>query len=531
MLGVFLLVGINLYFPGFANGSALSSSHTADENCLLTISDFYPRQGPVGTFVTITGSGFTAATSLKFNNQTAEEFSVISDNEIKARVPSGAMSGPLFIITSDCKIFSTSSFSVLSTFGSNGAADLFISAVVEGSSYNKAVAIANFTGSAVNLGDYAIEVYYNGSSVQSNPVKLDPVSLENNQVWVVVDFQAIDQLEVYADQKKPTITWFNGNDAIVLSKNGIPVDIFGNIGCDPGGGWEDGSHSTLNKTLIRKPHVNSGITQNPGNADVCDFPTLVSEWYVHPVDTYYPIRSHIVDYNPAIPQITAHPSDIGICPEADVAFSVAATNATWYQWKQLVGRSWVDLVGATGAILSLSADELNHGDMFYCEVGNSNGWAASNAVILSFSPDVEAPILILPQQTLEFCVENISEARFDEETMDVVTNNPDWHILRSTELDVPTVNFSDVCCAAETLTLQWKIVFSNGSTFPEEGQLMDGQPSEYFSTLPEGFKLPGHAVDDIEHSIFYRLQDCNNNVGEMQEARIVILSRPQLSKR
>lgn len=502
------------------------------EDCPITISDFYPKQGPAGTYVTITGSGFSEGISVKFNNQTATDITIISANEIIARVPLGTLSGPVFI-ASGCEIFSNTRFEIISTYGTNGATDLFISAVVEGSSYNKAVVIANFTGSPVNLSDYTIEVYFNGSATPNTTatVQLPDIVLENNQVWVVIDYQTEGLLKIYADQVKTTPTWFNGDDAVVLAKNGIPIDIFGNIGCDPGTAWRDGSHSTVDRTLVRKSPVNSGININPGDTLTCLFPALFAQWDVYAQDTYYPIRSHIVDYNPPIPQINTQPADIEICTETIVQFSVSATQATQYQWKKLVNYQWIDLQGETNSTLSFTANQSNEGDIFYCQISNAGGWTASNAVTITFVPDEVAPVLSIQNQVVVFCVENITEAFFDEETMDVVTNNPDWHIVRNTELDLDAANFSDLCCAAETLTLQWKIVFSDGSVFPAGGQFMSGQPSAYFSTLADGFKLPGHATDDVEHSIFYRLLDCNGNTGESHEVKIVILARPQLSKK
>lgn len=507
-------------------------SYQLGEDCQIAISDFQPRQGPAGTYVTITGSGFSEGISVKFNNQIATDVSVISPNEVKARLPEGAFSGPIFI-AADCETFSTTRFEVISTYGTNGATDLFISAVVEGSSYNKAVVIANFTGSPVNLSDYTIEVYFNGTPTLNvtATVQLPNVVLENNQIWVVVDYQADNLLKTYANQIKSTPTWFNGNDAVALAKNGVLIDIFGNIGCNPGTAWRSGSHSTLDRTLIRKPPINAGVNINPGDTLTCLFPTLADEWDVYACDTYYPIRSHIVDYNPSIPHITTQPEDIDICMETVAQLSVSATNVTQYQWKKLKDYRWEDMQGETNSTLNFTANESNDGDIFYCQISNPNGWTASNAVKISFSPDVDAPILSIQNQAVEFCVENITEAYFDEETMDVVANNPDWRILRNTELDIAIENFNDLCCAAEMLTLQWKIVFSDGSTFPADGQFMSGQPSVYFSTLTDGFKLPGHAIEDVEHSIFYRLQDCNGNISEPQEVNIIIMARPQLSKK
>jgi hypothetical protein len=59
-----------------------------------SISGFSPTSGTVGTSVTINGSGFTGTTSVTFNGASAP-FSVVSDGQLAATVPSGATTGPI----------------------------------------------------------------------------------------------------------------------------------------------------------------------------------------------------------------------------------------------------------------------------------------------------------------------------------------------------------------------------------------------------------------------------------------------------
>lgn len=58
------------------------------------ISGFTPTQGTFNSLVTITGTGFTGVFSVRFNGRNAS-FNVVSDTEIRARVPSGAGTGPI----------------------------------------------------------------------------------------------------------------------------------------------------------------------------------------------------------------------------------------------------------------------------------------------------------------------------------------------------------------------------------------------------------------------------------------------------
>jgi IPT/TIG domain len=63
------------------------------------ISSFSPTSGPVGTSVTITGTGFTGATAVAFNGVNTSSYSVNSDTQIAATVPSGATTGPITVTT------------------------------------------------------------------------------------------------------------------------------------------------------------------------------------------------------------------------------------------------------------------------------------------------------------------------------------------------------------------------------------------------------------------------------------------------
>lgn len=77
-----------------------------------TVSGFTPTSGPVGTTVTINGANFTAAMTVKFGSTAATTFSVASDQQITATVPSGAKNGPISITTAAGTGTSTTSFRV-----------------------------------------------------------------------------------------------------------------------------------------------------------------------------------------------------------------------------------------------------------------------------------------------------------------------------------------------------------------------------------------------------------------------------------
>ena len=76
-----------------------------------TLTSFTPLSGPVGTSVTINGTGLTQATYVKFNGESAV-FSVQSDSEITATVPSDATTGKITVTTAGGTAVSTASFTV-----------------------------------------------------------------------------------------------------------------------------------------------------------------------------------------------------------------------------------------------------------------------------------------------------------------------------------------------------------------------------------------------------------------------------------
>jgi hypothetical protein len=64
-----------------------------------TISSFTPTSGVTGTSVTISGTGFTATSTVAFNNANAASITVDSDTQITASAPTGVTTGPISVTT------------------------------------------------------------------------------------------------------------------------------------------------------------------------------------------------------------------------------------------------------------------------------------------------------------------------------------------------------------------------------------------------------------------------------------------------
>ena len=176
---------------------------------------------------------------------------------------------------------------------SNTAKDLFFSGYVKGKSYNKYLEIYKGTGKAVDLSDYKVAIYINGQEKAKYTEELSGI-LEDGEVVVLQHPKSVIYNGVTIES---TSINFNGNYAIALVKISTEsyVDINGCIGHDPGSkGWIDPSDkelSTLDKTLVRKPSVREGVTDNPYEG----FPTLGHEWISYPVDTADYLGSHTMN--------------------------------------------------------------------------------------------------------------------------------------------------------------------------------------------------------------------------------------------
>ena len=142
------------------------------------------------------------------------------------------------------------------------SADLFFSEYIEGSGVNKCLEIANNTGAAIDLsaGDYKVEIYFNGGTTPTSVIALTGV-IATNDVYVLCDDGANGAFLAEADQTSNK-SFFNGDDAVVLTKGGVNIDIIGEIGDDPGSSWTSGSLTTRDFTLVRNVSVVEGVSVN-----------------------------------------------------------------------------------------------------------------------------------------------------------------------------------------------------------------------------------------------------------------------------
>lgn len=161
--------------------------------------------------------------------------------------------------------------------------DLFISEYVEGTSNNKAIEIYNGTGTTIDLSAYVVETYATSASYSLQLTG----TLANNATIVIANPGASFVNQAYVTVTSD-ITFYNGDDAIVLKKNGFVIDSFGQKGVDPGVNWSNNGVATSEQTLRRKATICTG----DANPDDAFDPSL--EWESYPQNTFDGLGSHTV---------------------------------------------------------------------------------------------------------------------------------------------------------------------------------------------------------------------------------------------
>lgn len=153
------------------------------------------------------------------------------------------------------------------------APDLFFSEYIEGSSNNKALEIFNATGAAVDLSNYSLGQYNNGSTSPVYPITLTG-TLSNLATFTIVNSSASTPFLSKANlTTSSSLMGFNGNDAIALRKGTDIIDLIGVIG--------SATDYAINKTLVRKASVSSPVSTWDE-----------AEWDEYPVDTSTYLGSH-----------------------------------------------------------------------------------------------------------------------------------------------------------------------------------------------------------------------------------------------
>jgi hypothetical protein len=162
--------------------------------------------------------------------------------------------------------------------GDTQAGDLIISTYIEGSSWNKAVEIYNGTGKTVDLSKYVIQKQSNGSGNYISTLHLSG-TLDNGKSYAIVHKLAAADLLAKASLVTDSLLQFDGNDAIVLVRSGVIIDMVGQANAGASVYWG------TNITLQRK----SSVT-HPSNV------FNANEWTTLPIDSYSMLGSHVMNF-------------------------------------------------------------------------------------------------------------------------------------------------------------------------------------------------------------------------------------------
>ncbi|MEP7092641.1 MAG: endonuclease [Flavobacterium sp.] len=174
---------------------------------------------------------------------------------------------------------STIAVTTSSSGGTGTSTDLLFSEYIEGSSNNKALEIANNTGSSVSMSIYTIKKQTNGAGSWSTGLTLSG-TLSSGSKYVIVNSSISSTCFLTSAANISTTATeltFNGNDAVGLFKNGVLIDIIGTFS----GGT---ANFAADVTLRRKSTVTSPTTTF----------NLSSQWDSYTTDTCSNLASKMV---------------------------------------------------------------------------------------------------------------------------------------------------------------------------------------------------------------------------------------------
>ena len=162
-------------------------------------------------------------------------------------------------------------------FPEPGDCAVLISEYVEGTGNNQAIEIFNGSTNTLDLAEYAVWFYFNGSRFPGTMIELSG-QLEPRSTFVLARDIATQELLDLADLTEGG-QWFNGNDFIELRGTNGPVDSIGT--------FEDNSTFAYNQTLSRGQDVLEGDTNAADGFDL-------TKWIQFDVDSFFGLGEHFM---------------------------------------------------------------------------------------------------------------------------------------------------------------------------------------------------------------------------------------------
>ncbi|MBA4377059.1 MAG: hypothetical protein C0395_00005, partial [Gemmatimonas sp.] len=165
---------------------------------------------------------------------------------------------------------------------------VFFSEYLEGSSNNKAVEIYNGTSGDLDMARITVDRYNNGAITLPAHYTFTG-TLVSGDVYVIGNpsTTGVDPVIIAQSDLLSNLTFFNGDDVLILFLDGIVVDSIGQFGNDPGVFWGTAPITTAEYTLVRDASV------CVGDVNINDFydPAL-DGWISYPQNTVSYLGSH-----------------------------------------------------------------------------------------------------------------------------------------------------------------------------------------------------------------------------------------------
>lgn len=340
--------------------------------CPHSITGFAPTSGPAGTEVTLTGTGFTASTTVDFNGTAAATTTFVDATTLIVTVPTAVVDGPLTITESACDLTTAYDFTYLDEVGSCSGSpvysDLIISEVYDSAKTSLGfIEIYNGSAATIALDDYEIQRFGDLVSGTPNHTYTFPAGLTIASGQVLLGKVSNDATGVSYDFVYGTLTGFNENDRLELVHipSGTVVDDF-----------EDQDVGVKGYVYRRNTTVTG---PNPNFTS--------SEWTTATSGDVSDLGIYNVPAGPPLtpPTFSTQPSDVNSC-ELLMGVTASANNGgtLTYQWyfneNDGAATAWTavsaaafpnatTVSGETSDVLLIQGNLIDYdGYQFYCEV-------------------------------------------------------------------------------------------------------------------------------------------------------------------
>lgn len=353
--------------------------------CYANALTIYPQSGPIGTVVTALGNNFSETSSATINGNSAS-VNYIDSNTLEVTIPENATTGNL-IISDLYNCLNDAFFTVINSYisgceGDNGSSpsNLFISEVNDkNTGSHNFIELYNGTGSAVNLDNYTLGVYHNGSNSATETIILSGNLANNDTYLIAIGFPEADSAvgghlpDIYLNQLGIGL---NEDDNVRLFHNNNCIDIWGDTSGNPF------TPSSNNYTYRRKNQEISApsIIWNP------------NDWHIFSPADYSDINSY--DFSTGIPpEIILQPSLSPSNCSLTYSLTTLATegyiggNSLTYQWYYSAPNEtgWSAITDneiysgfASNELTILDTSNLD-GYNFYCEIREDDQLCSSSS--------------------------------------------------------------------------------------------------------------------------------------------------------